>query len=88
MLNSANSHQSTPEHADASIWPDQPPQRVYDILYVVLLCFVHRAQFVYEGGAIGDSANVSYALARTIDPKCSAQYKACEDIALYKVSCE
>ena len=45
------------------------------------------AQFVYEG-AVGDRANVSYAIARTIDPKCSAAYTACEDIALYKVSCE
>ena len=45
-------------------------------------------QFVYEGAPIGDSANVSYAIARTIDPKCSVQYTACEDIALYRVSCE
>ena len=44
------------------------------------------AQFVYEGGPVGDRANVSYSIARTIDPRCSATYTACEDIALYRVT--
>jgi hypothetical protein len=41
--------------------------------------------FVYEG-AVGNEANVSYSIARTIDPLCSPTYLACEDIALYRVT--
>jgi hypothetical protein len=41
--------------------------------------------FVYEG-VVGNLANVTHAVARTIDPLCKPGYGSCEDIGLYRVT--